>query len=513
MSCCATPRSSRNWATPSAPWSSSRQLTWRSPWVTADGVGLHVGHGLPDVCVVPVSHAIHSPGAPLARSPCRSTAGAGPAAPRAARSGRRGKPTLPPWTSASPATTTPAARRSGSGWRRTPAPRGRAAGRGRLRGAPLGPAVRPRCRSADPARHRRGAAAAGVRRPINPIGIGWAGPTLMYAGTDEQKERWLWPLLSGRGVLVPALLRARGGLATSPRSPRGPSATATTTSSTGRRCGPATPTSPGGASCWPAPIRRRPSTRASATSSARWTRPGIEIRPLVDMTGEHAFNEVFFTDVRIPADHLVGAEHGGWELAKVTLGNERVSLSGEGALWGMGPTADDLVDLVRRPPAARPTPPLRDRLVAVWIESQILRVLRLRMVSAVLAGKAPGRRGVGPQGHRRRPRAARHGRRPGPGRAVGMLAGTGPGRRVGPRRGRAGGYHLVPGLPLRPGAHGRGRDGGGPAQHRGRKGARVAREIPDVTAVHTSRTRGLVRRATAHACAARVAQRRGGSGR
>ena len=71
--------------------------------------------------------------------------------------------------------------------------------------------------------------------------------------------------------------------------------------------------------------------------------PGIEMRPLVDMTGEHAFNEVFFTDVRIPADHLVGAENGGWELAKVTLGNERVSLSGEGALWGMGPTAEDLV--------------------------------------------------------------------------------------------------------------------------------------------------------------------------
>ena len=36
-----------------------------------------------------------------------------------------------------------------------------------------------------------------MRRPVNPIGIGWAGPTLMCAGTDEQKERWLWPLLSG----------------------------------------------------------------------------------------------------------------------------------------------------------------------------------------------------------------------------------------------------------------------------------------------------------------------------
>ena len=39
--------------------------------------------------------------------------------------------------------------------------------------------------------------AAGVRRPVNPIGIGWAGPTLLYAGTAEQKERWLWPLLAG----------------------------------------------------------------------------------------------------------------------------------------------------------------------------------------------------------------------------------------------------------------------------------------------------------------------------
>jgi alkylation response protein AidB-like acyl-CoA dehydrogenase len=117
--------------------------------------------------------------------------------------------------------------------------------------------------------------------------------------------------------------------------------------------------------------------------------PGLEIRPLIDMTGEHAFNEVFFTDVRIPADHLIGAEHGGWELAKVTLGNERVSLSGEGALWGMGPTADDLVGLVRAAGGA-PDATLRDRLASVWMESQILRVLRLRSVSALLAGRMPG---------------------------------------------------------------------------------------------------------------------------
>ena len=57
---------------------------------------------------------------------------------------------------------------------------------------------------------------------------------------------------------------------------------------------------------------------------------------------------MFFTDVRLPAENLVGEVNEGWGLAKVTLGNERVSLSGGGALWGLGPTGADLLDLVRR---------------------------------------------------------------------------------------------------------------------------------------------------------------------
>jgi len=69
--------------------------------------------------------------------------------------------------------------------------------------------------------------------------------------------------------------------------------------------------------------------------------------------------------------------------------NERVSLSGEGALWGRGPTAHDLVELVRRAGGAR-NPVVRDRLVSLFIEAELLRVLRLRMVSAIVAGKSPG---------------------------------------------------------------------------------------------------------------------------
>jgi alkylation response protein AidB-like acyl-CoA dehydrogenase len=230
--------------------------------------------------------------------------------------------------------------------------------------------------------------AAKVHRPINPIGIGWAGPTLMYAGTDEQKDRWLWPLLSGEEFWCQLFSEPGAGsdlAALSTRAERDGDHYVIN--------GQKVWNSYAHIAKWGILLAR---TDPAATKHhgisyfvCPMDAPGIEVRPLIDMTGEHAFNEVFFTDVRIPAENLVGPEHGGWELAKVTLGNERVSLSGEGALWGMGPTADDLVDLVKAAGGA-PESSLRDRLCSVWIESQILRVLRLRMVSAVLAGKVPG---------------------------------------------------------------------------------------------------------------------------
>jgi alkylation response protein AidB-like acyl-CoA dehydrogenase len=233
---------------------------------------------------------------------------------------------------------------------------------------------------------------AGVRRPINPIGIGWAGPTIMYAGTDEQKERWLWSLLSGEEFWCQLFSEPGAG-----------SDLASLTTRAERDGdhyvinGQKVWNSYAHIAAWGILLARTdPATTTQQTKQmgisyfvCPMDAPGIEVRPLIDMTGEHAFNEVFFDDVRIPADHLIGAENRGWELAKVTLGNERVSLSGEGALWGMGPTADDLVDLVRAAGGA-PDPVLRDQLVSVWMESQILGVLRLRMVSAILAGKAPG---------------------------------------------------------------------------------------------------------------------------
>src|SRR4029079_10512045 len=75
--------------------------------------------------------------------------------------------------------------------------------------------------------------------------------------------------------------------------------------------------------------------------------------------------------------------------AKVTLGNERVSLSGEGALGGRGPTAMDVVDIVRTHGGAS-DPVTRQRLAQLYIESEVLRLIRLRTVSATVGGMEPG---------------------------------------------------------------------------------------------------------------------------
>ncbi|MGK2957315.1 MAG: acyl-CoA dehydrogenase family protein [Acidimicrobiales bacterium] len=227
-----------------------------------------------------------------------------------------------------------------------------------------------------------------VGRPMNPIGIGWAGPTIVHAGTPEQKERYLFPLLAGEEMWCQLFSEPGAGSDLANLGTRA------------IRDGDEYIVN--GSKIW--------------TSLAQWSKfgiliartnpdavkhkgvsyficpmdtPGIEIRPIIEMTGGHTFNEVFFTDVRIPAENLVGQENEGWTLAKVTLGNERVSLSGGGALWGNGPSAVDLIDLVRKQGGVS-DPVLRQKVAKLHIEAEILRLIRLRTVTAAIKGRPPG---------------------------------------------------------------------------------------------------------------------------
>jgi alkylation response protein AidB-like acyl-CoA dehydrogenase len=219
----------------------------------------------------------------------------------------------------------------------------------------------------------------------NPIGIGWAGPTILAAGDAWQKERFLWPLLRGEEFWCqlfsePGAGSDLAGLST--RAERdgddwvvdGQKVWTTWADDADygillARTDPGAPKH-GGISYFLCPMRQ----------------DGIDVRPIREMTGRAHFTEVFFDGARIPASHLVGGVNQGWRLARVTLGNERVSLSTGGVLWGMGPTTTSvLADLSGRLDSIG-----RDRAAAIHIEAEILRLLGYRVVSNLIAGRSPG---------------------------------------------------------------------------------------------------------------------------
>jgi len=245
---------------------------------------------------------------------------------------------------------------------------------------------------------------AGVRRPFNQIGIGWAGPTLIHAGTEAQKERYLLPLLAGEEVWCQLFSEPGAGSDLAGLSTR-----AQRDGDEWVVRGQKVWTSFAHISALGILLARTdveaPKHRGISYFICPMDAPGVSVHPIVDMTGDHAFNEVFLDDVRLRTDHLVGTENEGWALAKVTLGNERVSLSGEGSLWGQGPTAADLVDVVRRSGGVT-DPRLRQELARVWGEGEVLRLIRLRTVSAAMSGRSPG-----PEASVRKALADEHGQR------------------------------------------------------------------------------------------------------
>jgi 3-oxochol-4-en-24-oyl-CoA dehydrogenase len=246
--------------------------------------------------------------------------------------------------------------------------------------------------------------AAGVRRPVNPVGIGWAGPTLLHAGTAEQKDRYLMPLLAGEDMWCQ--------LFSEPGAGSDLAALSTRAEHDGDEWvvnGQKIWTSLAHVARYGILIARTDPDAPRHKGISYFVCPmdleGITVRPIIEMTGAHMFNEVFLDEVRLPAENLVGGEGEGWSLAKVTLANERVSLSSSGALWGQGPTGGELIDLVRSR-GGTDEPVLRQRLVDLHIEGEILRLIRLRTVSAAIRGEAPG-----PEASIRKVLADEHGQR------------------------------------------------------------------------------------------------------
>jgi alkylation response protein AidB-like acyl-CoA dehydrogenase len=122
---------------------------------------------------------------------------------------------------------------------------------------------------------------------------------------------------------------------------------------------------------------------------------GVEVRPLRQITGEAEFNEVYFTDARIPDDQRIGAEGEGWRAALTTLMNERTAIGGGSAGGGKpqkGAAANDAVKIWNTLDASEKTDVRRDRLMQLWVRAEVGRLTNVRAAEAAKVGN-PGPEG------------------------------------------------------------------------------------------------------------------------
>ena len=119
--------------------------------------------------------------------------------------------------------------------------------------------------------------------------------------------------------------------------------------------------------------------------------PGVEVRPIITLDGEHEVNEVFFTDVRVPADNLVGEENKGWTYAKYLLTYERTNIAGVGFSVAALARLKRAAQTVQR--NGRPLiddPQFAARIARVEIDLENMKTTNLRVIAAVAGGGVPG---------------------------------------------------------------------------------------------------------------------------
>ncbi|CAM3561315.1 acyl-CoA dehydrogenase family protein [Tsukamurella ocularis] len=236
-------------------------------------------------------------------------------------------------------------------------------------------------------------AAAGApdnRSRVNGIGLGMAAPTILSFGTQAQIDRFLRPLWTGEEIWCqlfsePGAGSDLAGLAT--RAVRDGDDWIVT--------GQKVWTSGAHNAQWAILVARTdpdlPKHKGLTYFLCDMSDPGIDVRPLRQITGEAEFNEVFLENVRIPDAHRLGAVGQGWQVANATLNNERVAIGGRAAR-----REDGMIGVVATTWRERPelrTPDLHDDLLRLWVDSEVARVTALRLGQKLASGQ-PGPEGA-----------------------------------------------------------------------------------------------------------------------
>jgi alkylation response protein AidB-like acyl-CoA dehydrogenase len=210
-----------------------------------------------------------------------------------------------------------------------------------------------------------------VPRSFNIIGIGMGGPTILAWGTEAQKERLLRPCATNEEIWCQLFSEPGAGSDVAGLSTR-----AVRDGDEWVVNGQKVWTTLAHIARWGMLVARtdpdQPKHRGLTYFILDMHAPGVEVRPLVQITGEAEFNEVFFADARIPDSMRVGAEGDGWGVAITTLMNERVALSGAGSVGGDAVGGSPIDRLIgRHQPVADPL--MRQRLAQAWIDGRLIR--------------------------------------------------------------------------------------------------------------------------------------------
>jgi len=228
-----------------------------------------------------------------------------------------------------------------------------------------------------------------VRVPHLTVGA-WAAPTIAAHGTVEQQERWVGPTLRGEISWCQLFSEPEAG------SDLAALTTAATRTDGGWLLnGQKVWTTMAKEADWGICLARTnptaPKHQGITYFIVDMATPGLDIRPLKELTGMEMFNEVFLNDVLVPDDCVIGEVDGGWPLARTTLANERVSM-GSGSSFGGGIEA--LVLLVAERLADRSLDPdepmVYDDLGALVAEAHSLSVMGLRTAVRSVTGAKPG---------------------------------------------------------------------------------------------------------------------------
>jgi alkylation response protein AidB-like acyl-CoA dehydrogenase len=231
--------------------------------------------------------------------------------------------------------------------------------------------------------------AAHVRRPHLAVGA-WALPTVIAHGTPEQQERWILPTMRGELTWCQLFSEPGAGSDLAALSTRAERGVGPSGEPGWMLNGQKVWTTLAHQADWGICLARShpdaPKHEGITCLVVDMTSPGVDIRPLRELTGAEMFNEVFFDDVFVPDDCVVGEPGHGWEAARTTLANERVSM-GSGS--SMGPGVQALLDLAEA--RGRIDDPLvRDQLGRVVVDAHSLAVMGVRMTLQALTGAEPG---------------------------------------------------------------------------------------------------------------------------